>query len=130
MLNTFTTIPSLMLIFLAGLQDIPKSVYEAASIDGASPFYILRRIIVPLLNELPGVTCVDPGGAFYAFPNITGRGRISKELQNLMLEKAGVATVAGTSFGVHGEGYVRFSYANSAENIRKAIERVGDILAG
>ena len=89
-----------------------------------------RRIIVPLLNSLPGVTCVNPGGAFYAFPNISGTGKSARELQNLMLEKAGVATVAGTSFGVHGEGYVRFSYANSAENIRRAIERVGTLLAG
>ena len=87
-----------------------------------------RRIIVPLLNSLPGVTCVNPGGAFYAFPNISGTGKSARELQNLMLEKAGVATVAGTSFGVHGEGYVRFSYANSIENIKEAIERIGKLL--
>ncbi len=87
-----------------------------------------RKVIVPLLNQLPGFTCVDPGGAFYAFPNVTGTGLNARELQNAMLEKAGVATVAGTSFGIHGEGYIRFSYANSTENIRKAIERIGNLL--
>jgi aspartate/methionine/tyrosine aminotransferase len=87
-----------------------------------------RKVIVPLLNQLPGFKCVDPGGAFYAFPNITGTGMTSKELQNKILETAGVATVAGTSFGIHGEGYIRFSYANSTENIKKAIERIGTLL--
>ena len=87
-----------------------------------------RRAIVPMLNQLPGVTCVEPGGAFYAFPNIKGTGLSAKELQNMMLEKAGVATVAGTSFGIHGEGYIRFSYANSLENIKKAVERIGTLL--
>lgn len=87
-----------------------------------------RRAIVPMLNQLPGFSCVEPGGAFYAFPNITGTGMTAKELQNKMLEKAGVATVAGTSFGVYGEGYIRFSYANSIENIRTAIQRIGALL--
>src|SRR5690606_32867207 len=87
-----------------------------------------RKVIVPLLNQLPGFTCVDPGGAFYAFPNITGTGMTARDLQNKMLETAGVATVAGTSFGIHGEGYIRFSYANSTENIKKAIERIGTLL--
>ena len=89
-----------------------------------------RRVIVPLLNQLPGFTCVNPGGAFYAFPNITGTGMTARELQNRMLEDAGVATVAGTSFGIHGEGYIRFSYANSTENIKRAIERIGTLLVG
>jgi aspartate aminotransferase len=87
-----------------------------------------RRVIVGLLNQLPGVTCVNPGGAFYAFPNISGTGLSARELQNAMLETAGVATVAGTSFGIYGEGYVRFSYANSVENIRKAMTRIGTLL--
>jgi aspartate aminotransferase len=87
-----------------------------------------RKVIVAALNQLPGVTCVEPGGAFYAFPNITGTGMSAKALQNAMLEEAGVATVAGTSFGIHGEGYIRFSYANSVENIKAAIERVGRLL--
>ncbi len=83
-----------------------------------------RRAIVPLLNALPGVSCVMPGGAFYAFPNISGTGMKAKELQTRLLEEAGVATIAGTSFGVHGEGYLRFSYANSLERIEEALERV------
>ncbi len=87
-----------------------------------------RRVIVGALNQLPGFRCVEPGGAFYAFPNIEGTGMSAKELQSAMLEKAGVATVAGTSFGIHGEGYIRFSYANSVDNIRRAIERVGELL--
>src|SRR5690606_21817840 len=87
-----------------------------------------RRVIIPMLNQLPGFRCVEPGGAFYAFPNITGTGMTAKELQNKVLEEAGVATVAGTSFGIHGEGYIRFSYANSVENIRAAIQRIGSLL--
>ena len=87
-----------------------------------------RKIIVEELNALPGFSCVTPLGAFYAFPNITGTGKSAPELQNLMLTEAGVATVAGTSFGSFGEGYVRFSYANSAENIREAMRRVRELL--
>ena len=87
-----------------------------------------RGTIVPLLNQLPGIRCLDPGGAFYVFPNVTGTGMSAKDLQNTMLEKAGVATVAGTSFGIHGEGYIRFSYANSVENIREAVRRLAALL--
>jgi len=87
-----------------------------------------RRTIVPLLNQLPGVRCLDPGGAFYVFPNISGTGMDARALQNKMLETAGVATVAGTSFGIHGEGYIRFSYANSVDNIREAIKRIAALL--
>jgi aspartate aminotransferase len=105
---------------LEGPQDAVHRMVEA--------FDERRKVIVPLLNQLPGFRCVDPGGAFYAFPNITGTGRSARELQDLMLEKAGVATVAGTAFGVCGEGYVRFSYANSIENITTAIQRIGTML--
>ncbi|HEX2337048.1 MAG TPA: pyridoxal phosphate-dependent aminotransferase [Hyphomicrobiaceae bacterium] len=87
-----------------------------------------RRTIVPLLNQLPGIRCLDPGGAFYVFPNVTGTGMSAKDLQNKMLEEAGVATVAGTSFGIHGEGYIRFSYANSVDNIRDAVRRLAALL--
>ncbi len=64
------------------------------------------------------------------FPNITGTGMDARTLQNRMLEEAGVATVAGTSFGIHGEGYIRFSYANSVENIREAVNRIAGLLQG
>mgnify|MGYP001243176855 CR=1 FL=1 len=83
-----------------------------------------RRLIVKLLNEVPGFSCIEPKGAFYAFPNITGTGLKSKQLEELLLEEAGVATVAGTSFGHLGEGYIRFSYASSTENIIEAIGRI------
>ena len=88
-----------------------------------------RSVIVDRLNELPGFRCQRPGGAFYAFPNIEGTGRTAHDLQNQLLTEAGVAIIAGTSFGDQGEGYVRFSYANSIENIERAIERIGNFLA-
>jgi len=89
-----------------------------------------RHVIVDGLNALPGVTCRMPGGAFYAFPNISATGMDSARIQKRMLEDAGVAVIAGTSFGAYGEGYVRFSYANSVENIRAALERIGNLLTG
>lgn len=89
-----------------------------------SAFDERRRIIVDELNSVPGFKCPEPGGAFYAFPNITGTGIKSMDLQNKLLNEAGVAIISGTSFGALGEGYVRFSYANSKENIIEAIRRV------
>ena len=88
-----------------------------------------RRAIVEGLNSIPGLSCVTPQGAFYAFPNITGTGLGSKELQNRLLLDAGVATVAGTAFGEFGEGFLRFSYASSLERIQEALERVRVTLA-
>lgn len=87
-----------------------------------------RRVIVRELNSLPGVRCADAAGAFYAFPNISGTGMTAREAQDRFLEDAGVATIAGTSFGSWGEGFVRFSYANSTENILEAIRRIRAIL--
>ncbi len=87
-----------------------------------------REIIVRELNALPGFRCADAAGAFYAFPNIEGTGMTSREAQNRFLEEAGVATVSGTSFGAWGEGYLRFSYANSAENILEALGRIRKLL--
>ncbi len=87
-----------------------------------------RKVIVDALNDLPGVHCADAAGAFYAFPNISGTGLSAKEAQDLFLETAGVATIAGTSFGAFGEGFVRFSYANSTENIQEAISRIDQVL--
>ena len=88
-----------------------------------------RHVIVDGLNALPGVTCRMPAGAFYAFPNITGTGMDSATFAQRLLEEAGVAVIAGTSFGAHGEGYVRFSYANSVENIRAALTRIAGLLS-
>jgi aspartate/methionine/tyrosine aminotransferase len=89
-----------------------------------SAFDERRRVIVSELNQVPGFRCIEPGGAFYAFPNIEGTGMSARELQDNLLQATGVAIIAGTSFGAQGEGYVRFSYANSTENIREAIRRV------
>jgi aspartate aminotransferase len=83
-----------------------------------------RRIIVEELNSIPGFSCVNPGGAFYTFPNISGTGMTARQAQDGLLEEVGVATVAGTSFGEYGEGFLRFSYANSVENIREALQRI------
>lgn len=87
-----------------------------------------RHVIVDLLNSVPGFSCVEPGGAFYAFPNISATGISAREMQDKLLNEAGVATIAGTSFGSYGEGYLRFSYANSRENIELAIQRIKDVL--
>ena len=83
-----------------------------------------RDVIVAGLNDIPGITCVEPQGAFYAFPNITGTGLTSAQLQAQLLSEAGVAALAGTAFGPYGEGYLRFSYANSVENIQAALDAI------
>jgi aspartate aminotransferase len=87
-----------------------------------------REMIVEALNGLPGFGCARPGGAFYTFPNVTGTGLDARALQGRLLEEAGVATISGTSFGAFGEGYLRFSYANSREAIAEAIERIRRLL--
>ncbi len=91
-------------------------------------FKVRRDLIVDGLNEIPGFKCLRPKGAFYVFPNITEIGMKSKELEDHLLEKAGVAGLSGTSFGEYGEGYLRFSYANSQENIRKALAKIKEVL--
>lgn len=83
-----------------------------------------RDVIVAGLNNIDGVTCLKPEGAFYVFPNIAGTGLNSKQFQDIMLEEAGVACLSGTAFGHFGEGYVRFSYANSVENIQDGLKRI------
>ena len=98
--------------------------------DMVSAFDARRQVIVEGLNGLPGVRCRNPVGAFYAFPNITGTGMDARTLQNRLLEEAGVATVAGTSFGAMGEGFIRFSYANSVENVERALDRFATLLSG
>lgn len=87
-----------------------------------------RDVIVGGLNEIPGIRCHLPKGAFYVFPNIEDTGYKSKELETELLEKAGVAALSGTSFGEYGEGYLRLSYANSVENIEEALRRIKDFL--
>ena len=87
-----------------------------------------RKAVVKGLNALPNVSCVVPKGAFYAFPNVSKTGWKAKKLASALLEDAGVATIGGPDFGVHGEGYIRLSYANSLPNIERALERMGEFL--
>jgi aspartate/methionine/tyrosine aminotransferase len=87
-----------------------------------------RSAVVAGLNALPGVSCVMPEGAFYAFPNITGTGMEARAVADRLLSEAGVAVLAGTAFGAYGEGYLRLSYANSLENIAEALAAMGDLL--
>ncbi|MCC0044877.1 MAG: pyridoxal phosphate-dependent aminotransferase [Brucellaceae bacterium] len=115
----------------------PSQFAGIAAIDGPQDevekmmqaFDRRRRTVVEGLNSLEGITCATPKGAFYAFPNISGTGRKAKQLASDLLEEAGVALIGGPDFGVHGEGYIRLSYANSEENILRAIDRIGDFLA-
>ncbi|MGB6458061.1 MAG: pyridoxal phosphate-dependent aminotransferase [Streptosporangiaceae bacterium] len=88
-----------------------------------------RDVIVAGLNDIPGLSCVEPQGAFYAFPSIAGTGLSAAELQARLLTEAGVAALAGTAFGAFGEGFLRFSYANSVPNIRAALSAITAALA-
>ena len=103
---------------LKGPQDQVKTMVKE--------FKERKELIVNMTNNIPGFSCITPEGAFYTMPNIKKTGLSSKEMENLLLEKLYVASVAGTSFGRYGEGYIRFSYANSKENIKKALNRIHD----
>jgi aspartate aminotransferase len=103
---------------------------DQSAVDGMrAEFDRRRRRIVALLNAMPGVKCHLPTGAFYVFPNVRAFGIKSSELQNRLLAEAGIACLAGTAFGEHGEGYLRFSYATSMENIEEGMQRVAGFLA-
>ena len=101
---------------LSGPQD---SVVEMAR-----AFDERRKLIVQETNSIPGFTSILPQGAFYTMPNITGTGLAAKQMETFLLDELGIAAVAGTSFGAYGEGYMRFSYANSSENIQRAMGRI------
>jgi aspartate/methionine/tyrosine aminotransferase len=92
-------------------------------------FRARRDLIVDGLNAIPGIKCHKPSGAFYVFPNITGTGKTSKQMEDHLMDRAGVAALSGTAFGAHGEGYIRLSYANSQANIKKALERIAQSLS-
>ena len=111
---------------MAGVEALTGS--QSKSRKMVKEFKVRRDLIVDGLNSIPGFRCLKPKGAFYVFPNIAGTGMKSKELETYLLEKAGVAGLSGTSFGKYGEGYLRFSYANSQENIRKALEKIKNAL--
>lgn len=115
----------------------PAQIAGIAAIDGSQDdvdkmmkaFDNRRKLVIEKMNAIDNITCATPKGAFYAFPNISKTGWKAKELASTLLEQTGVATIGGPDFGILGEGYIRLSYANSEENIEKAIERIGEFLA-
>jgi aspartate/methionine/tyrosine aminotransferase len=109
---------------MAALQG-PQEPVEAM----VEEFRVRRGRLVAGLNDLPGVTCRMPGGAFYAFPNIMGTGMTSQQMADGLLDEAGVAVLSGTAFGSFGEGYLRLSSANSLGNLEKALERMHEFLS-
>jgi aspartate aminotransferase len=111
----------------AGLEAVlaPQDRVDAV----VTEFRRRRDLIVAGLNDIPGIRCPMPRGAFYAFPNIQAFGQSSGELADYLLEEGGVAVLPGTAFGRNGEGYLRLSYANSTENIGKALQQIADALA-
>ena len=111
----------------AGLAALKGSQDEVTKM--VAEFDKRRKVVVDGLNKLPGVSCATPKGAFYAFPNIKRTGWKAKALASALLEDAGVAIIGGPDFGILGEGYIRVSYANSTENILKALERMREFLA-
>lgn len=111
----------------AGLAALTGPQDEVAKMVAA--FDARRKVVVEGLNKLPGVSCATPKGAFYAFPNVKRTGWKAKPLAAALLDEAGVAIIGGPDFGILGEGYVRLSYANSTENIVKALGRMGEFLA-
>lgn len=107
---------------LAGVEALTGPQDEIAAM--ADEFRRRRDFIVPALNAIPGISCVMPDGAFYVFPSIQATGMTSRQAADLLLYEAGVATLAGTSFGANGEGYLRISYANSLDNLELAVARI------
>ncbi|RCW83015.1 pyridoxal phosphate-dependent aminotransferase [Phyllobacterium bourgognense] len=114
----------------------PSQFAGIAAIDGpqddvikmCKAFDNRRKVVVDGLNSLPGISCATPKGAFYAFPNVKETGWPAKQLASALLDEAGVALIGGPDFGILGEGYIRLSYANSEENILRAIERMEKFL--
>jgi len=103
---------------------------QAAVDEMVAAFRARRDLIVAGLNAIPGIRCVMPEGAFYAFPNVADLGIDQDTLAGRLLNEAGVAALPGTAFGAYGAGYLRFSYANSIANIQRALDRIGDFVRG
>jgi aspartate/methionine/tyrosine aminotransferase len=107
---------------IAGIEAVRG---DQSSVDGMRAEFRRRRdVVVAGLNKIKGFSCRMPKGGFYVFPNITKTGWKSKKLADALLEDAGVACLSGTAFGEFGEGYLRFSVANSLENLNKALDRI------
>jgi aspartate aminotransferase len=114
-------------IQMAGIEALQGPQEEAYEM--VAEFHRRRDVIVEGLNNIDGISCKRPKGAFYVFPNITEIGWDCRKLADFLLEEAGVAVLSGRSFGQYGDGYLRFSYANSVENIRSALERIKEVIA-
>jgi len=110
----------------AGIEALTGPQEQVAEV--VAEYQKRRDIIVAGLNQLPGISCQKPQGAFYAFPNIKALGKTSREAADWILEKTGVAVLPGAAFGNFGEGYLRLAYANSIPNIQKALDRLGELL--
>jgi aspartate aminotransferase len=110
---------------IAALEGPQESVTEMVA-----EFRRRRDLIVDGFNQIPGFRCATPGGAFYAFPNVTATGMDSRTLAERILQEAGVACLAGDSFGRYGAGYLRFSYATAYEKIAEALERIDKLMRG
>ena len=115
--------PFVQLAGIAALEGPQDGVVEMVE-----QFLRRRRIIVDGLNELPGVRCIEPAGAFYAFPNVEGVPLSADELAQRLLDEAGVATLAGSAFGRFATNHLRISYANSEDNLREALARMAAFL--
>jgi aspartate/methionine/tyrosine aminotransferase len=126
-LNTNIYSHATSFVQIAGIEALKGPQDEVEKMVGI--FKERRDAIVDGLNEIKGFTCLRPKGAFYVFPNITGTGMKSQELADKVLNEAGVAGLSGTCFGAFGEGYLRFSYANSLENIREALSRIDAMMS-
>jgi aspartate/methionine/tyrosine aminotransferase len=111
---------------MAGIEALMGPQHDVEAM--VAEFKRRRDLIVDGLNAIPGIRCLKPHGAFYVFPNITGTGMNSRELAEFLLNEGGVACLSGTAFGKYGEGFLRFSYANSIPNIEKALERISKAL--
>ncbi len=111
---------------MAGIEALRGPQDEAERM--VAEFKKRREVIVSGFNNIKGITCRRPRGAFYVFPNITGTGMNCRKLSDYLLNNAGVAVLPGTAFGRYGEGYLRLSFANSVENIKKALERISEAL--
>jgi aspartate/methionine/tyrosine aminotransferase len=112
---------------MAGIEALTGPQEAVAEMVDA--FRQRRDLIVAGLNQIPGFRCLLPKGAFYVFPNTEDTGKTSQELADYLLAEGGVALLSGTCFGAYGEGFLRLSYANSEENINKALERIADAVA-
>jgi len=125
-INTVSCTPPAMQ--LAGVAALEGPWDEVRAM--VAEFERRREVVVEGLNSLPGVGCVQPRGAFYAFPNVSGTGMSDREVAHLALEEAGVAIISGTAFGAFGEGFLRVSYANTVENIQAGVEALRSLLVG